>query len=139
MKSRLYCTIAALSLTTAIGFCSTPARADKGDIAVGGEFVMRIRTGAAGLTQDQRVNAVTERLVPILSMPNLSAQSVHEIYHPNSVEIWVGNHLLITTTPADAKANGLNLHQQTKLWADSLKKVLPELNAKPTTSATAAK
>lgn len=131
MKLRAYTAIAAVCLATAVAFCSTPARADRGDIAVGGEFVMRIRTGAAGLTLDQRVNTVTERLVPILSMPNLSAASVHEVFHPKSVEIWVGNHLLITTTPADAKANGLKLDQQATLWVDGLKKALPELNAKP--------
>lgn len=109
-----------------------PVRADEGTIAVGGEFLFRIRAAAEGKTVEQRVNQVEERLVTILAEPNLRPADVK--FTPISggkVRLTVKNHFLINATPEDGKANHVSALEQAKSWVKQLKKALPRLNAQP--------
>jgi hypothetical protein len=111
---------------------SLPARAEDGIVAVGGEFLMRIRAGSTGMTAEQRAQAVTDRLTVILGDALIRPADVRPVTaDKKTVKILVKNRLLVTVTPEDGKANGLSAMQQANVWVKQLRSVLPKINARP--------
>lgn len=126
----------------AIGVLATtiiaPARAqDPADaantsttISLAGQVVMRIRTGAAGYTAEQRADAVRTRLTPILSMQGLSAQDVTvRTLNPGQSNILVRGHLLLTVDRTLAQANGQKPARLAQAWAANLRETIPQVTA----------
>lgn len=91
---------------------------------------MRIRTGAGGYTAEQRAEAVRERLVPILSMENLTPDDVAiRQTRPNQdAHIFVRDRLLITVDRTLTQANGGgDPYTLASAWAEKLRMVLPQV------------
>ena len=101
-------------------------------ISLAGQVVMRIRTGAAGFTAEQRADAVRHRLTPILSMKGLAAGDVTvQTLNPNQSNILVRGHLLLTVDRTLAQANGETPQQLAQAWAGNLRQTIPQVTAAP--------
>jgi len=120
-------TVAALTSAAA-----SLARAAEGDVAVGGEFLLRIRVPASGLSVRQRVDAIHDRLAEILADTRIGMADVQvERARDGILLILVKRHPLVTVTPADGQANGLSAQRQAEIWARQVRKVLPQVNVRP--------
>jgi hypothetical protein len=115
------------------------AQQEDGVIAVGGETIFRIHVPVDGKTITQRREQVEDNLVPILSEPRLVPADIRLIPYGGKandpktqrVRIEIKKHFLINVTQEDGKVNGLNPMQQAKIWADALRKKLPQVNYRP--------
>jgi len=88
-------------------------------------FVMRVAAG--GMTAEQRLDRVNERLAYILGYEPLRPSAIKAVPHGNVVELRVGKSLLTTVTPADARANGTrNVAGLARVWLRNLRDALPE-------------
>lgn len=126
-------------LALAIGFGLTAAHAQHTTpttstiISLGGKQIMDIRTGAGGLTPQQRAEAVRERLIPILSITHLTPEDVR-VQQPRphqAASIYVRGHLLVTVDRTLARADGTKPFTLANRWAATLADVLPSVNARP--------
>jgi hypothetical protein len=120
--------IGAVALAGAV----SPAFADPRDISVGGVYITRITQDYAGYTAEQRATEVTRRITRILGMPELRQGAVVAVKQDGAnALVTVGNILVFTVTPADAKGSGTTLYvakQWARLLADGLTKALPGSN-----------
>lgn len=99
------------------------------EVVIGGQVVMRIRTGAGGLTPAERAESVRRRLGPILTMPDLEASDirVHQRLPGQTAAIYVRDRLLITVDRNLAEANGTTPRILAFKWRENLRGVLPEV------------
>ena len=123
-------TLAAALALAALG--AAPARPQTGGdtITLGGQIIMRIRTGAGGYTAVQRAEAVRERLVEILSQENLRPAdvTVRQTRFRQDASIYVRDRLLITVDRTLSQANGNgDPAALANNWAQRLRNVLPQL------------
>ena len=111
---------------------SRPAVADT-TISLGGRQIMNIRTGAGGYTARQRADAVRARLVPILSITNLTPEdvSVRQQRPGKDASIYVRGHLLVTVDRTLARANCARPFALADRWAAKLAAVLPQMDVRP--------
>ena len=113
----------------------SPVRAEEGDIAVGSTLMFKIRVGADGKTVQERVDQVNERLPDILAAKKIRPSEIKAVpvdkKKDSNINIMVQDHLLVTVTPEDGKANGFTVKKQAEEWVKSLRKTLPKVNAKP--------
>jgi len=110
----------------------SPAFADPRDISVGGVYITTITQDSAGYTAEQRATEVTKRITRILGTPALRQGAVVTV-RQNGADalVTVGNILVFTVTPADAKGSGTTLYvakQWARLLAEGLTKALPGSN-----------
>jgi len=89
-------------------------------------FVSRVSAG--GMTAQQRIDRVNERLAYILGYENLRPGNIRMVSMPNGgVAIRVGRSLLTTVTRADAQANGArNPSTLARVWVRNLRQALPQ-------------
>jgi hypothetical protein len=88
-------------------------------------FVMRVPAG--GMTAEQRLDRVNERLAYILGYEPLNSKTIRAVPHGQVIEIRVGKSLLTTVTQADARANGTrNVRGLSQVWLRNLRAALPE-------------
>jgi hypothetical protein len=88
-------------------------------------FVMRVPAG--GMSAEQRLDRVNERLAYILGYEPLRPSAIKAVPHGDVVELRVGQSLLTTVTPADARANGTrNVAGLARVWLRNLRDALPE-------------
>jgi hypothetical protein len=88
-------------------------------------FVMRVAAG--GMSAEQRLDRVNERLAYILGYESLRPGNIRLARAGDSVRIMVGRSLLTTVTPADARANGTrDVLGLARVWQRNLRDALPE-------------
>lgn len=103
-----------------------------GEIAVGGEMLMRIRVPAEGKSVKERADEITDRLPVILGLSQLKPNEISVVKaSKNTAKIMVRKQLLVTVTPEDGKANGLTTMQQAQSWLKNLRRILPRVTAQP--------
>jgi hypothetical protein len=87
-----------------------------------------VRAAAAGMTPQQRIDHVNDRLAVILGHETLQPENLRTRQTAGGdVEIWVGRSLLATVTRADARANGSADPQSVAdRWASNLRAALPQ-------------
>jgi hypothetical protein len=115
--SLLFCLL--VLSNSAMAYYSTP-----GDVVVGNEVVMRVRDNAGGYSVEERVKAVNERLVEILSYAPVNNVSVSVHLMRGNYVISVGKYQLITVDKNMADANNTTMEKLAKTWAE---KLLPAL------------
>ncbi len=115
--SLLFCLL--VLSNAAMAYYSTP-----GDVVVGNEVIMRIRDNAGGYSVEERVKAVNERLVEILSYAPVNNVSVSVHLMRGNYVISVGKYQLITVDKNMADANNTTMEKLAKTWAE---KLLPAL------------
>lgn len=124
-----------IALTALCGALAAPgtARAQEtpgsAEVVIGGEVVMRIRTGAGGLTAEERADAVRRRLGPILTLTDLSPQDIYvrQRGRGQTAAIYVRDRLLITADRSLAQANDTTPGLLAEQWARNLREVLPQV------------
>ena len=111
--------ISGILSNAAMAYYSTP-----GDVVVGNQVVMRIRDNAGGYSVEERVKAVNERLVEILSYAPVNEVSITVHLVKGNYVISVGKYQLITIDKNMADSNKTTPEKLAKDWA---KKLLPAL------------
>ena len=100
-------------------------------VVVANQLIAIARAPAGGMSADQRINRVNERLAYILGYEPLDARNTYAVPAPGgSMSIMVGNRLLITVTSADARANNTTVPGLTREWLMRAREALPQ--ARPT-------
>lgn len=108
------------------------ARADgQGDVNVGGEHILTVRFPANGMSIKDRADAITERLVRILSDPNLKPSDITTQPSGKDAVIMVKDKLLVTVDAQTAHFNQTKPLALAQAWAAHLRVVLPKVNFKP--------
>jgi uncharacterized lipoprotein YbaY/heat shock protein HslJ len=99
-----------------------PALADIGDISVGGVWVCRLTRGAAGLTLEQRVEQINQRIVDVLSLPELTRRQIAVEVRAvgDGAAIVAADITVMTVTPADAAGTGVPVHEVANQWTARL-------------------
>lgn len=102
------------------------------DISIGGQFVIRLRTGAGNLSLEERAQIVQQRITENLGA-NLTAEQItlKEVKKDLQYEIYLRGKLLITVTKADAEAAKMSVKQLAEHWLKQLRETLPRLSASP--------
>src|SRR5262245_48994362 len=98
----------ALVATAAIGGWAQEAKpAGETKLTLGGVWVLQFRVAAGGYTPEQRLSTLQDRVVQVLSRPELGPRDVRVVPGPGgkSAAIYVGPLLLVTVTQADAQAS----------------------------------
>lgn len=100
-------------------------------VVVANQLIAIARVSAGGMTADQRINRVNERLAYILGYEPLDAKNVYAVpSRGGTMSIMVGNRLLITVTSADAMANNTTVPVLTRYWLVRAREAMPQ--ARPT-------
>ena len=94
---------------------------------IANELCFVARAGAGGMTPEQRIDRVNERLAYILGYENLRPGNIRMVSMGPDIQIRVGKSLLTTVTRADARANGArNPHTLANIWVRNLRDALPQ-------------
>ncbi len=101
-------------------------------VVVANNLVAIARVPAGGMTADQRINTVNDRLAYIYGYEPLNPDAIKLTVCNGERTIRVGNTTLITVTPADAKANNTTVDGLAQQWLRLAKASLPQ--ARPTPS-----
>jgi hypothetical protein len=131
MKSLLQTGIAALALIAAV---TAPAFAQNtdGSVDVGGVHILTVRFPAGGLSVKERADAVTDRLVTILSNPRLRPSDIVATpFGKQEAQITVAGQLLITVDARTAQYNTSTAMTLAQIWVGHLRHVLPQVNVQP--------
>ena len=130
----------AAPLPAALPPAATPAAAASfADLTLGGYPVLRLRASAGGMTAQERVDRITERLTPLLGIPDIRPSDIVVFLPPvdshinRSPVIYALGRKLITVdkaTVAAAGGGGTPLMMASK-WAARLQQVLPRVNWRP--------
>lgn len=102
------------------------AASNSGEIVIANQVVLRVRVAPPEMTVGERTLIVERRVVDIISYEKLSPPDVKVKGNPNWPAIYVGNHMLITVTPADAQANGTTQMDLANKWAENVRRQLPK-------------
>ncbi len=108
-----------------------PAAADIGDISVGGVWVCRLTQGAPGLTLEQRVRQINQRVTDVLSLPELRRRQIPVEVRAigDTAAIVAADITIMTVTPADAAGTGVPVYEVANQWsarlAQGLRRALP--------------
>jgi hypothetical protein len=105
------------------------------DISIGGQFILRLRTGAGKFTLEERARIVEERLSASLGA-RLTPEDItlKEVKRDHQYEIYIRGRLLLTVTPEDAQAAKMSVRQLAEHWTKALREKLPPLSARPPAS-----
>ena len=100
------------------------------ELVIEGRVVMRLRAQAGGMTPEERAYNLRQRLGPILSLPNLTAEDVvvRQIRPGQTASIYVRDRLLVTVDRNLAKANQTSIEGLAIQWAQNLQRALPKVN-----------
>jgi len=112
--------------------CRGDKAPNEGVVAVGGEWILTVRVPAGGMSVKERADRITERLVTILSDPNIKPQDITAVpLGKTEAKIMVKKELLITVDSETAKINQMDAMSLAKKWVSHLRKVIPQVNVKP--------
>ncbi|MCC6483432.1 MAG: hypothetical protein IT209_01190 [Armatimonadetes bacterium] len=105
----------------AAGLCAQPAQ-----VSLAGQVVLRIHAPAAGKTCQQRADIVQQRIVDALSIGVLYPKDIHVQKQRGEWAIFVKDILIITADATSAKVNHTTAPKLAEMWANNLRKTLPE-------------
>jgi heat shock protein HslJ len=107
------------------------ARAETGDVVVGGVWVCRLAKGAGGLTLAQRVAQTEQRIADVLSIPeHRRPQITVEVRPAGGAAVIVAAEItIVVVTPEDASGTGVGPPELANQWArrlaEGLRRALP--------------
>jgi hypothetical protein len=94
---------------------------------IANELCFVSRAGVGGMSPEQRIDRVNERLAYILGYENLRPNHIRMVSVGPDVEIRVGRSLLVTVTRADARANGARRTETlARVWLRNLRDAMPQ-------------
>ena len=135
-------TVAALLLTVCLSPLAAqtpPPPIPPANLTLGGYPVLCLRGAAGGLSPQERIDVILDRLTPLLGIPSIQPSDV-VVFLPSPTSrvnrypvIYALGRRLITVDPATVKAagSGKTPLQMATLWAKRLQQVLPRVNWRP--------
>ncbi len=109
---------------------TTSAAAAPGDVVVGERVVLRVRYPSAGLSVEQRAEAIQQRIFGFLGAVPFDPAQVRVQSHGKNYAVMIGSTLIVTTDPRTAAANGLTERQLADIWAANLARAIPLAKAR---------
>lgn len=113
------------ALTTPAGAqdqpCDTP-----GVVSLAGEVILRIHAPAGGMDCQQRADKVQMRIVDALSIGIVKPADIHVKLVKKEWAVYVKDILIITADSYSAKVNKTNPKSLANIWANNLRRTLPE-------------
>jgi hypothetical protein len=95
-------------------------------VVVASDLVLVARTPAGGMSADQRISAMNDRLIPILSYERLTPDRIRLRHLNGQLGLFVGRRLLTTVTREDAIANGTTVPKLGRFWLHNARLSIPE-------------
>jgi hypothetical protein len=125
---RLMLPLGAAIVLSMVGMAPAGAFTMTQKCVIANELCFVARVGAGGMTAEQRIDRVNERLAYILGYENLRPNNIRMVSTgAGGVEIRVGRSLLTTVTRADARANGArNPRTLGNIWLRNLRDAMPQ-------------
>ncbi len=102
-----------------------------GDVIIGQEVVLRIRFPAGGYSVEERAEIVTQRINELLGSQPFEASDVTVGVCNKEYAVFIGGNLIITADKETAKFNKTTPEKLANIWADNLRRVIPEAKAQP--------
>jgi len=108
--------------------------AQVGEVLIGGQSVILVRTGSADYSPAERAEMIADRLRTALS-GNLSAGDVRvgtaAVGEASYDAVYVGEVLIVTVTAQEAEAHGASTLALATLWRDNIARALGESQPPP--------
>ena len=95
-------------------------------VVVASSLVLVARTPAGGMSPVDRISAMNDRLIPIISYERLTPDRIRLRSLNGQQCIFVGNRLLTTVTHEDAVANGTTVPKLGRFWLHNARLAIPE-------------
>ena len=93
-------------------------------VVVMSQLIAVARTGAGGISADERIDQINGRLTTLLPYDG-AVRSIHLGQVNGETAILVGNNILMTVTSRDAAANGVSVRQLGRQWLRNARLALP--------------
>ncbi len=121
-RDRIQMSVLVSTLMALQAFLAGPAAAEIGDISVGGVWVCRLTRGALGVTLEQRVTQIHQRITDVLSLPELGRRQIPVEVRPvgAAAAIVVADITVMTVTSVDAAGTGVSAREVANQWATRL-------------------
>jgi hypothetical protein len=102
-------------------------------LTLGGVLVLEFRAAAGGYTAEQRKAAMQDRVVEILSRPDLGPEQVRVVIGKGGhwAKVMAGPVLLVTATEADARANQSTPAKLAAVWAENFRRGFAAAKPRP--------
>ena len=94
-------------------------------VVVADKLVLVARAPAGGLTAEERIAAMNDRLAPILGFEILTPENIRLARSNGELGIFVGDKLLTTVTAYDARANGTTVPSLAHVWLNNARSAIP--------------
>ncbi len=121
---------AGLAGTLLISGMPSPATAAPGDVTVGERVVLRVRYPSAGMSVEQRAEAIQQRIFPFLGAVEFDPGMVRVEPRGKDYAVMIGPSLIVTTDPRTAAANGVTPRQLADMWAANIARAIPLAKAR---------
>lgn len=112
-----------------VSVCGPLLAGYEGDVIIGGRVVLRIRVPAGGMTVKERADAVMQRINNYLGAEPFTPDDVKVAVRNKEYVVLIGDHLIITADRETAKINKTTPEKLAEIWAENLRKVIPEARA----------
>lgn len=124
-KSKVKVLSLAIALSQTLAFAPLSAFAADGSVRVAGQIVITNKSGAGGMTADQRTEAIQRNLDnALVAAKNRTPQSVDIVYVKGLPVITLDGYQIVTVDDANAKASGTTPALLAKKWADGIRHTL---------------
>jgi hypothetical protein len=93
-------------------------------IIVGDDVIMVARCSAGGMSTEERINSINDRLSRIIGYEDLRPGNIRISKLAGETVIMVGDELFLTVTRADARANNADIDSLARRWMRNARAVL---------------
>lgn len=109
-----------------IGLVAPVFAVSGGDVVIGNELVLRIRSASAGLSIEERRDIVTQRLGELLGSAPFNPSDVKVTTVNKATVIMVGEKMIVTVDKETAAINKTTPQKLAEAWAANLRRVIPK-------------
>ena len=95
-------------------------------VIVASQLIHPVRVSAGGLSAEERVARINERINRIIAHEPLNPGNIRLRRVGGDPAIYVGNQLVTSVTAADAAANRMTKERLARLWLRNYRVVLPQ-------------
>ncbi|MCC6443591.1 MAG: hypothetical protein IT210_09085 [Armatimonadetes bacterium] len=103
-----------------------PLYAARGDVTVGGDLLFRVRVPSGGLTIQERVDRINERLVKVLGDPQVKPGDIKVHRASPDLGLFIRNQMIVTLDENNARANGTTRKALGQDWMRRMKRLAPQ-------------
>ncbi|MGH2349546.1 MAG: hypothetical protein ACRDFT_08790 [bacterium] len=127
MRTFILTAVIVLTALTGTASAQPPAGSSTANaVIVCNQVALRIRVPAGGMSVQQRIDTVYQRIVAAWARERISADRVTLRQSAGTWSIYAGSTLIITVQQADARANGTTAAALAQAWHARLRELLPE-------------